>query len=55
MRRAIASIATILTLALSAGCTSASGEQAPQADGIGPITFAIGSDDIAWLNPVIAG
>ncbi|HEY1626689.1 MAG TPA: ABC transporter substrate-binding protein [Streptosporangiaceae bacterium] len=59
MRRAIASIATVLVLALAvgstSGCDSASGAQAPQANGIGPITFAIGSDDIEWLSPVIDG
>jgi multiple sugar transport system substrate-binding protein len=56
MRRAIAGIAILLTLAgCASGCDSAGGEQAPQANGIGPITFAIGSDDIAWLNPVING
>src|SRR5580698_9053514 len=56
MRRAIAGIAILLTLAgCASGCDSAGGEQAPQANGIGPITFAVGSDDIAWLNPVING
>jgi multiple sugar transport system substrate-binding protein len=53
MRRAIAGVATVLLLAVTAGCASASGQQAPQANGIGPITFAIGSDDIGWLDPVI--
>jgi multiple sugar transport system substrate-binding protein len=57
MRRAIAGIATALTLAATAGCASASGEQAPQTNGIGPITFAIGSDDISsgknWLTTVV--
>jgi multiple sugar transport system substrate-binding protein len=56
MRRAIASIAIVLILAATAGCATASGAQAPQANGMGPITFAIGSDDIArWLTPVIDG
>ena len=55
MRRAITSIAIILILTVTAGCASVSGEQAPQANGIGPITFAIGSDDITWLTPVIDG
>jgi multiple sugar transport system substrate-binding protein len=53
MRRAIATAATVLLLAVTAGCASASEQQAPQANGIGPITFAIGSDDIGWLGPVI--
>jgi multiple sugar transport system substrate-binding protein len=39
---------------LIAGCTSAAGEQAPSTNGIGPISFAIGSDDITWLAPVVA-
>jgi multiple sugar transport system substrate-binding protein len=55
MRRAVTSIAAVLLLSLTAGCAAASGAQAPEANGIGPITFAIGSDDIAWLTPVIAG
>jgi multiple sugar transport system substrate-binding protein len=55
MRRAIAGLATVLTLTATAGCASASRQQAPQANGIGPITFAIGSDDIEWLTPVIDG
>jgi multiple sugar transport system substrate-binding protein len=57
MRRAIASVALVLMTGLSlAGCAAASGEQAPPTNGIGPITFAIGSDDIAsWLTPVIDG
>src|ERR1700734_894397 len=55
VRRAITSIAIILILTVTAGCASVSGEQAPQANGIGPITFAIGSDDITWLTPVISG
>jgi multiple sugar transport system substrate-binding protein len=38
---------------LIAGCASAAGEQAPSVTGIGPITFAIGSDDIGWLTQVI--
>jgi multiple sugar transport system substrate-binding protein len=55
MRRAIAGLATVLTLTATAGCASASGQQPPQANGIGPITFAIGRDDIKWLTPVIDG
>jgi multiple sugar transport system substrate-binding protein len=37
----------------TAGCASAAG-QVPSTNGLGPITFAIGSDDIGWLRPVIA-
>jgi multiple sugar transport system substrate-binding protein len=58
MRRAIAGIATALILAgCVSGCaSSASPSSAPQTNGIGPITFAIGSDDInKWLTPVIDG
>jgi multiple sugar transport system substrate-binding protein len=43
--------------AWAAGCAAAAspaGGSAPLTDGIGPITFAIGSDDISWLTPVIA-
>src|ERR1700689_3520909 len=43
-----------------AGCTpasgaasSASGGSSSLTNGIGPITFAIGSDDISWLTPVL--
>jgi multiple sugar transport system substrate-binding protein len=55
MRRAIATMATVLVAAVVTGCASAPGEQVPQTNGIGPITFAIGSDDIGWLTPVING
>jgi multiple sugar transport system substrate-binding protein len=54
MRRAISGIAVAAGLALAAGCASAGGP-APPTDGIGPITFAIGQDDIGWLHGVIAG
>jgi multiple sugar transport system substrate-binding protein len=41
-----------------AGCTAASvaasSGSSPLTDGIGPITFAIGSDDISWLTPVLS-
>src|SRR5260370_1194921 len=47
-------LASVALTGLIAGCTSATGEQVPSTNGIGPITFAIGSDDIAWLTPVIA-
>jgi multiple sugar transport system substrate-binding protein len=40
-----------------AGCTTASGAtpsgSSSLTDGMGPITFAIGSDDISWLTPVL--
>jgi multiple sugar transport system substrate-binding protein len=40
-----------------AGCTSATGAtttgSSALTNGIGPITFAIGSDDITWLGPVL--
>jgi multiple sugar transport system substrate-binding protein len=40
-----------------AGCTTATDAAASGSssltDGIGPITFAIGSDDISWLTPVL--
>jgi multiple sugar transport system substrate-binding protein len=59
--RALAVIVACLTLTASAavslaGCTpasSATGGSASLTDGIGPITFAIGSDDISWLTPVL--
>src|SRR6202451_3954658 len=48
------SAAAVLSLA---GCTPASGAASSGSssltDGIGPITFAIGSDDISWLTPVL--
>jgi multiple sugar transport system substrate-binding protein len=57
MRRAIAAVAIVATGLLLTGtvvsCGSASAGQAPSTNGIGPITFAIGSDDIGWLNSVI--
>jgi multiple sugar transport system substrate-binding protein len=63
--RALAVVAACLALTTSAavslaGCTpasdaasSAAGGSASLTDGIGPITFAIGSDDISWLTPVL--
>jgi multiple sugar transport system substrate-binding protein len=50
----------VVTVVALAGCTPASGAASSAAggsasltDGIGPITFAIGSDDISWLTPVL--
>jgi multiple sugar transport system substrate-binding protein len=51
MRRTIAAVVASLAM-ITAGCASAAA-QAPSTNGIGPITFAIGSDDIGWLGPVI--
>jgi multiple sugar transport system substrate-binding protein len=55
---AAASLAVCAAAVLSlAGCTPASGAASSRSsaltDGIGPITFAIGSDDISWLTPVL--
>src|SRR6202167_1979994 len=55
---AAACLAVSAAAALSlAGCTQASGAASSGSssltDGIGPITFAIGSDDISWLTPVL--
>ena len=62
-RRVLAAAAACLALSAAAvvslaGCTPASGAAATGGsssltDGIGPITFAIGSDDISWLTPVL--
>jgi len=59
MRRAIPGIA-VLTAGLMylTGCTAGgapAGGPAPSADGIGPITFAIGKDNSGWLPGVITG
>jgi multiple sugar transport system substrate-binding protein len=60
--RALAVAAACLAVSVAAavslaGCTPASGAAASRSsaltDGIGPITFAIGSDDISWLTPVL--
>jgi len=60
--RVLAAAAACLALSAAAavslaGCTPASGAAASGSssltDGIGPITFAIGSDDISWLSPVL--
>lgn len=46
-------IAFALAIA-TAGCAAVAGAASPPpSDGLGPITFAIGSDDISWLTPVI--
>src|ERR1700685_2464616 len=64
---AAACLAVTVAAAVSlAGCTPASGAASSAAggsggsggstsltSGIGPITFAIGSDDISWLTPVL--
>jgi multiple sugar transport system substrate-binding protein len=58
---AAACLAVIVAAVASlAGCTPASGAASSASDGsssltngIGPITFAIGSDDISWLTPVL--
>ena len=52
MRRTIAAVMVGLAM-VTAGCAPAA-VQAPSTKGIGPITFAIGKDDISWLRPVIA-
>jgi multiple sugar transport system substrate-binding protein len=36
-----------------AGAAGGAGGASSLTDGIGPITFAIGSDDISWLSPVL--
>jgi len=66
--RALAAAAACLAVGVSttaagvtlAGCTPAagaagggSGGSSSLTNGIGPITFAIGSDDISWLTPVL--
>jgi multiple sugar transport system substrate-binding protein len=55
-------IAVIIAgLICAAGCTSGgaspggSGGSAPSTDGIGPITLAIGKDNLGWLQSVITG
>lgn len=51
---------TVAAIVSLAGCTPASGAASSSSggsssltNGIGPITFAIGSDDISWLTPVL--
>jgi multiple sugar transport system substrate-binding protein len=59
MRRAIIAAATAAIAAgllLTAGCgpgSPPSGGTAPSADGIGPITFAVGSDDAGFFTTLI--
>jgi multiple sugar transport system substrate-binding protein len=59
MRRAIIAAATAaiaVGLALTAGCgpdSSPSGGTAPSANGIGPVTFAVGSDDAGFFTTLI--
>ena len=59
MRRAIPGIAVLAAgLLYLTGCTAGgvpAGAPAASADGIGPITFAIGKDNSGWLQGVIAG
>ena len=59
MRRAIPGIAVLAAgLLYLTGCTAAdapAGGPAPSADGIGPITVAIGKDNSGWLQGVITG
>jgi ABC-type glycerol-3-phosphate transport system substrate-binding protein len=58
MRRAMPVIALVAAGLMLAGCSEASSPaagSAPSTNGIGPITFAIGKDDIGWLTGVIAG
>lgn len=59
MRRAIPGIAVLAAgLLYLTGCTAGgapAGGPAPSADGIGPITFAIGKDNSGWLPGVITG
>ena len=56
MRRAMPGIAVLAAgLLFIAGCSAPSGGSAPSADGIGPITFAIGKDNSGWLQGVITG
>jgi multiple sugar transport system substrate-binding protein len=54
-RRWGAYIAVILAAITAAGCASGAAQQVPVASETGPITFAIGSDDIGWLTPLIDG
>ena len=59
MRRAIPGIAVLAAgLVYLTGCTAGgapAGGATPSADGIGPITFAIGKDNSGWLQGVITG
>src|SRR5207302_9288328 len=53
MRSTIAAVLATAVI-VTAGCASAAGQPIPPTNGLGPIKFAIGSDDIGWLSPVIA-
>jgi trehalose/maltose transport system substrate-binding protein len=57
MRRAMPAIAVVAAgLLLTAGCSPGGAPGgAPQTNGIGPITFAIGKDNSGWLQSVITG
>jgi len=56
MRRAMPGVAVLAAgLFFIAGCSAPSGGSAPSADGIGPITLAIGKDNSGWLQGVITG
>ena len=58
MRRAILAAATAIAVGLAlTGCgpdSSPSGGTAPSAEGVGPITFAVGSDDASIFKSLIA-
>jgi multiple sugar transport system substrate-binding protein len=54
-RRMIVAGALVAALTLVAGCASAVGEPPPSTNGIGPITFAIGSDDVGKWLPAVVG
>lgn len=50
----LAPLTAVVLAFATAGCAAEAGAAGPPpSDGIGPITFAIGSDDISWLTPVI--
>ena len=57
MRRAIPGIAVLAAgLLYLTGCTAGgapAGGPTPSADGIGPITFAIGGDNPGWVRDVM--
>jgi multiple sugar transport system substrate-binding protein len=55
IRGIAATAAGLVVVTACVSCASAAAGRAPSADGIGPITFAIGSDDIGWLTSVIDG
>jgi multiple sugar transport system substrate-binding protein len=55
VRIAVAAAAAATGLVLAAGCADSppSGEPAPSANGVGPITFATGNDDAAFFQMLI--